>query len=598
MGRMATLSSTYGSANYISGVQHRAFGAPKQISYGNSRTLAVNYDNRLRPTRWDVPGVLGSDYEYRENTFRTTFARSRTDSTLDRWYAYDHVGRLTISRSGSEARAAYGEPFNGQYDGPYSMGIFYDVWGNITRKEGWGGWNPNYTATFNNKNQMTTNPGLGTAMQYDAAGNMTNDGWQSFTYDATGAQVQAPAYGKWQGHDGDGLRVKDVQSSATYYLRSTAIGGQVVAEVSASGTHLRGYVYAGEQLIAVQSGANYFVHQDPITKSQRITDASGAVVEAIELDPFGGETNRSTSPNWHKQRYTTWERDWTGDESMFRRYHGWWSRFAHPDPSDGSYNSTDPQSLNRYAYVGNDPVNFTDPSGLLPCAEGEYGAWCSGGGYWGPRSFAGNGWGNDPRPGLGIINERWTESPVDTRRFNSFDEWYECVVEQEGPCGEMVWSQDQLPITIRYMNDRYREDFLRAFREAEKRLENDKCARLFGGKDAALATLRATEYRVLPLAGGGPKIDPNTGSVSVTGAQTNSKNSVFINSLGPFFNNRMFVPGKGLTSLDLKTGLTGAKWGALLLLHELGHQAGKFGKDADDYEKNRGHSMEVYRNCF
>ena len=51
---------------------------------------------------------------------------------------------------------------------------------------------------------------------------------------------------------------------------------------------------------------------------------------------------------------------------MFRRYESKWQRFAQPDPYDGSYNLADPQSLNRYAYVQNDGVNFTDPSGLLP----------------------------------------------------------------------------------------------------------------------------------------------------------------------------------------------------------------------------------------
>jgi hypothetical protein len=45
-------------------------------------------------------------------------------------------------------------------------------------------------------------------------------------------------------------------------------------------------------------------------------------------------------------------------------YHGWYSRFYQPDPWEGSYDLTDPQSFNRYAYVQNDPVNFTDPSGL------------------------------------------------------------------------------------------------------------------------------------------------------------------------------------------------------------------------------------------
>ena len=107
------------------------------------------------------------------------------------------------------------------------------------------------------------------------------------------------------------------------------------------------------------------MHQDPVTKSQRLTDAWGNVVAAIELDPYGGETDRSSNQYLQPHRYTTWERNSTGDESLFRRYHGWWSRFAHPDPSDGSYNAADPQSFNRYSYVQNDPVNFIDPTGLV-----------------------------------------------------------------------------------------------------------------------------------------------------------------------------------------------------------------------------------------
>ena len=54
------------------------------------------------------------------------------------------------------------------------------------------------------------------------------------------------------------------------------------------------------------------------------------------------------------------------DEAMFRRYNRWHSRFDQPDPYDGSYDATDPQSFNRYAYTQNDPVNFVDPSGLMP----------------------------------------------------------------------------------------------------------------------------------------------------------------------------------------------------------------------------------------
>ncbi len=38
-----------------------------------------------------------------------------------------------------------------------------------------------------------------------------------------------------------------------------------------------------------------------------------------------------------------------------------------PDPYLGSMNFANPQSFNRYAYVNSNPLNFTDPSGLLPC---------------------------------------------------------------------------------------------------------------------------------------------------------------------------------------------------------------------------------------
>jgi hypothetical protein len=54
---------------------------------------------------------------------------------------------------------------------------------------------------------------------------------------------------------------------------------------------------------------------------------------------------------------------------MFRRYNRWHSRFDQPDPYDGSYELGDPQSLNRYAYVQNDPVNFRDPEGLKKCKD-------------------------------------------------------------------------------------------------------------------------------------------------------------------------------------------------------------------------------------
>jgi RHS repeat-associated protein len=173
------------------------------------------------------------------------------------------------------------------------------------------------------------------------------------------------------GYDGDGLRLKKTENGApTYYLRSSVLGGQVVAaELNSNNntwTWARGYVYLGGQMLAVQAGGVFWVQQDPITKSQRITNSSGTVTSTIDLDPWGGETSRSSSQAFQPHRFTTYERDGNGgDEAMFRRYHGYWMRFAQPDPFDGSYDQTDPQSFNRYSYTQNDPVNLVDPSGLF-----------------------------------------------------------------------------------------------------------------------------------------------------------------------------------------------------------------------------------------
>ncbi len=136
------------------------------------------------------------------------------------------------------------------------------------------------------------------------------------------------------------------------------------------------------------------------------------------VDPWGGEVAGPWVFNTAQQRrkFTTYERDSNyRDEAMQRQYHGFFSRFDQPDPSDASYDLTDPQSFNRYAYTNNDPVNYTDPTGLnrFILLDGMGGGWSYGplgvyggyatGGVAGTRTFAffktGNG---------GEVRRTWT----------------------------------------------------------------------------------------------------------------------------------------------------------------------------------------------
>jgi len=405
-----------GVSSYVNRLSYRAFGL-KQMSYGNGRTLSLQYDNRMRLTQWSIPSVLRLQYQYGwEKTGRLEFARNLDDETLDCVYTYDHVGRLFEARSGNEARLMIGEQVPLLYNGPYSQAQTYDQWGNLTYREGWGSDNPSFTASYVNNKRV--------GLVYDAAGNVTNDGGLNYTYDATGQQATASysGYLLQQSYDGNGLRAKKVDNGVvTYYLRSSVLGGQVVAEITSGGTWWRGYVYLGGQLLAVQYGsAVSWVHQDPFVKSKRVTDASGNVISIAELDPWGGTTNRDSNGAFQPQKFNSYIRDGNAaDDAMFRRYNRWWSRFDQPDPYDGSNDLTNPQSFNRYAYVNNDPVNYVDPSGLLWDLPDASTGWKGvSTGFWGWGSMGGSGWGLDPQPGLRTIQEDERAWDTALRRYS------------------------------------------------------------------------------------------------------------------------------------------------------------------------------------
>ena len=199
-------SGYMGVTSYVNSIAYKAFGL-KQMGYNNGRTLSVQYDNRMRPTQWNIPSVMGWNYAYNyfsENSGRLMYAQNINDASLDRSYDYDQVGRLIASRSGAEARSHAGLGSGGIVSGPYAQRYSYDVWGNITSREGWGGENPVFTATYTNNKR--------TGLIYDAAGNLTNDGSQAYTYDATGQAATASysGYSLQQHYDGDGLRFKKI----------------------------------------------------------------------------------------------------------------------------------------------------------------------------------------------------------------------------------------------------------------------------------------------------------------------------------------------------------------------------------------------------
>jgi RHS repeat-associated protein len=212
---------------------------------------------------------------------------------------------------------------------------------------------PSLSASVNGNNQIN-NAGF----SYDAAGNMTADG--QYNYSFNGANEVTGANGVNYTYDGDGLRVE--KSSGTLYWRSYT--GQVIEETDASGTMQRDYIFFAGRRIAWRdaSGNVYYYFVDATGSTRVVTDSNGNVCFDADYYPYGQENdyNATCTPEY---KFAGYEYDSeTGNYYAYARYYSpRLGRFMSPDPLGGDVSN--PQSLNRYAYVVNNPTNWTDPSG-------------------------------------------------------------------------------------------------------------------------------------------------------------------------------------------------------------------------------------------
>jgi RHS repeat-associated protein len=97
------------------------------------------------------------------------------------------------------------------------------------------------------------------------------------------------------------------------------------------------------------------------------TDAGGNKINEQGHFPYGESWySGSATTKWV---FTNYERDPESgnDYAQARVYVNRSGRFSSPDPFSGA--SVFPQSLNRYVYATDDPINFIDPSGLVTCWE-------------------------------------------------------------------------------------------------------------------------------------------------------------------------------------------------------------------------------------
>jgi RHS repeat-associated protein len=111
-----------------------------------------------------------------------------------------------------------------------------------------------------------------------------------------------------------------------------------------------------EKIVEYSDGKTYFYHNDHLGSPTVVTDHAGTTQLTRRQFPCG-EVWQETGPKFERHRLTGKEVDFDLGFHYFgaRYYHAWYSRRTSVDPVMGD--PTNPQRLNRYAYVLNDPVN-------------------------------------------------------------------------------------------------------------------------------------------------------------------------------------------------------------------------------------------------
>ena len=165
-----------------------------------------------------------------------------------------------------------------------------------------------------------------------------------YAYDALGRRIQ-----------------KDVDGSVTAYLYD---GEDILLEFDTAGTLAARYGHGDrtdQPLVLERGGQSYHYHSDHLGSIRKLTSSTGAVVNSTDYDAYG---NRETVTETVANPYGYTGREYDPESGLY------YYRARYYDPKTGRFLSEDPigfqaADANFYRYVLNNPVNLTDPGGLV-----------------------------------------------------------------------------------------------------------------------------------------------------------------------------------------------------------------------------------------
>jgi len=201
--------------------------------------------------------------------------------------------------------------------------------------------------------------------QYDANGDLIQGDGKHYEYNDANQLVRV-RHGDQTGpviaeyfYDYTGQRIKKIENGITTYY----IGKHYETQVNGDNQNNTSYYFANGERVAKKdsSGNIYYYHLDHLGGTNVVTDSAGNLVERTKYYPFGEIREGGNE----KYSFTGKEKDKLTEFYYFEaRYYG--PEFKHFSQADVvAPNLYDPQDLNRYSYVRNNPLRYIDPTGRV-----------------------------------------------------------------------------------------------------------------------------------------------------------------------------------------------------------------------------------------
>ncbi|HZP04555.1 MAG TPA: RHS repeat-associated core domain-containing protein [Terracidiphilus sp.] len=391
----AQWGSTPVNTSYVANLSYYPAGQMQQATFGNGVQVGTTYDpdQNISSLAYVANGspIVEKTYTWDKNAINL-LSISDVASGRTQTYQYDQLNRITsVVDSGTTTKACNTTlPDIPAASQTYSI----DSWGNLQQSGSY-----SFSQLIGASNQITSG-----GYQYDSAGNQTRDGLgNTYQYRADGLMSSSNGY--TYTYDALGQRVRKDGSLPNEYFY---FGGQLLAIRNPNTSAWMDRIYGPSGTMATvpgtQNSTPIYRALDHLGSLNYLMDSAGNISGVVSTLPYGQTTSNTAGDNF---LFTDHERDSENgsDATQYRHYSSAQGRWLSPDPSNGSYNLLDPQSLNRYAYLTGRPMGKIDRLGLDDDDDDDDdGGWWSGddddddGGGWGPPpSYIGDQYGgSDP----------------------------------------------------------------------------------------------------------------------------------------------------------------------------------------------------------